>query len=589
MPCTGARRANVGSDQIWPAPGNCGRGRGHPDAARRSLVFAAPALLPGEGSMSVGMQSLSPGNSRKGSRSSSAGDLRLADESDPGNEEVGHEVEMQDFADGEDEPSELEEAQAPGCCAPLERLWDSTVGAFWAVTGGRVVEALRDTRAWPFLSRHSVLLVSSAIAIFVLIVCGASIWSELTWQGWIAVSVVAMVLVLLISDTYVPEFTMMLGVVILLITTVVNVQEALAGFSSSGVATIAVLFIVAKGIELSGVLKYVLRYVLKRPKWLFMAQIRLLIPVAVLSAFTNNTPIVAMMVPLVQSWCRQTGLHASKLLMPLSFATIMGGTCTLIGTSTNLVVISLLEDSEFSDTQIGFFEVGILGLPVTICGFIYILLFSNLLLPVRSVGAESFAKHPREYTAAVRVREKSPTVGKTMEEAGLRHLPNVYLMEIQRESGEILPAPPSTTILNAGDLLYFVGVISHMTAVYEVDGLEPAGSDQVQKLANVKHHILCEAVIGNQFPYIGLTVAESQFRTRYNAAIISVHRSGERINQKIGEITLKTGDTLLIETSQNFIDTYKDSSHFFLTSRVEGLDTVLPKQVSEGFTFVPLC
>mmetsp|Transcript_18948 Transcript_18948/g.32232 ORF Transcript_18948/g.32232 Transcript_18948/m.32232 type:complete len:684 (-) Transcript_18948:19-2070(-) len=438
------------------------------------------------------------------------------------------------------------------------------------------------------LKKYGMLTITSIIAILVLIICGVTIWKDLTWEGWIAVCTVALVLVLLVNDTYEAHFTMMLGMVILLITTVISVDDALEGFSNSGLATIAVLFIVAKGIELSGILKYVLRYVLRRPRYLVVAQLRLLLPVAVLSAFTNNTPIVAMMVPLVQSWCRQTSFKTSELLMPLSFATILGGTCTLIGTSTNLILVALIQDEDgYEDLNIGFFEVAYVGLPVLVVGMIYILIGSRFLLPHRAVGVESFTSDPREFSAAVRVTEKCPAVGKSIEQAGLRHLPNVYLFEIQR-GDEIISAPAPTTILNAGDILYFSGVINSMKAVYEVDGLVPAEDSQVKKIANLKDHIICQAVIAAHSPIVGMSVKEARFRTKYNAAIISVHRAGHRVQSKIGDIVLQPGDTLLLETTSLFIEYNKNNSHFSLVSRLEGIDTVLPKQDILNMLFVAI-
>ena len=447
-------------------------------------------------------------------------------------------------------------------------------------------KAIKKTQTYKQFKTYGFLTISSIIAILILIIGGITLWQDLTWKGWISVIVVAIVLVLLINDTYEPHFTMILGMTILLITTVIDVEEAIEGFSNSGVVTIAILFVVAKGIELSGILKYVLRYVLKRPKSMVIAQLRLLLPVSVLSAFTNNTPIVAMMVPLVQSWCRQTQFKASHLLMPLSFATILGGTCTIIGTSTNLIIAALIEE-EFSDVSVGFFEVAYVGVPVLIVGLIYIMIFSRCLLPIRSVGAESFTSDPREFSAAVRISPKSPVKGKSIEMAGLRHLPNVYLFEIQRNE-EIISAPSPTTILLEDDVLYFSGVINSMKAVYEVDGLVPVDDDQVRKITNLKDHILCEAVIAAHSPIVGISIRECKFRTRYNAAIISVHRAGSRVDRKIGDIVLQPGDTLLLETTTNFIDYNQNNSHFSLVSRVEGFDTVLPKQDILNMLFVAI-
>jgi len=320
---------------------------------------------------------------------------------------------------------------------------------------------------------------------------------------------------------------------------------------------------------------------------LLFAHMRLLIPVAIVSAFTNNTPIVAMMIPLVESWARQTGLKVSYLLMPLSFATILGGTCTLIGTSTNLIIADLIQE-EYPDVQVGFFDVAYIGVPVLVAGLLFMFAFTSCLVRAKVVGIESFTSQPREYSAAVRVHPKSPVAGKTIEQAGLRHLPNVYLYEIIR-GDEIIPAPGPGTHLNGGDILYFSGVIKAMTAVYQVDGLFPADDDQVKKLlVNNRDHILVEAVIASHSPLVNQTVKESRFRTMYNAAIICVHRAGTRVQGNIGDISLLPGDTLLLETSPLFVELNKNNSHFSLVSRVEGLDTVLPKQDLLVMLFIAL-
>jgi len=401
----------------------------------------------------------------------------------------------------------------------------------------------------------------------ILIVCGLLIW-DLTWKAWYALGVLLFTLVFLVKEIYPPEFVLVCGMALLVVATVITPQESLSGFSNTGVATIAVLFVVAKGIEESKVLNFVIKYVLRSPNSLVMAQLRLLIPVAVFSAFMNNTPIVAMMIPVVQSWGTRCGFPPSYMLMPLSYAAILGGTCTLIGTSTNLIVAAL---ANAEGIPVGLFDISVIGVPVLICGLIYILIFSRILLP-KNENPVDYIKNARKYTAAVEVKKNSIVVGKSIEEAGLRNLPGVYLFQINRkkEDGghQVLAAPSSDTILVEGDILYFTGVVDMMREVYNIEGLEPA-TNQVKKIAGPRSkRCLVEAVISSQSPLVGLTVKQSRFRTKYNAAIVAVHRHGTQLHTKIGDIELHSGDVLLLEANRIFLKYHKNDSNFALVSEL---------------------
>lgn len=196
-----------------------------------------------------------------------------------------------------------------------------------------------------------------------------------------------------------------------------------------------------------------------------------MLPVAGLSAFLNNTPVVAMFIPVILDWSRKLQMSASKLLIPLSYAAILGGVCTLIGTSTNLVVNGLL----ISDTNhpgLGMFDLAWVGLPCAIAGLVYLLGLSRWLLPARKPPI-SIADDPREYTVEMIVDPAGPLVGQSIEQAGLRHLPGMYLMEIDRD-GQTLVAVGPTEQLRAGDRLVFVGVVESVVDLQKIRGLKPA-------------------------------------------------------------------------------------------------------------------
>lgn len=363
-----------------------------------------------------------------------------------------------------------------------------------------------------------------------------------------------------------PDVVLIGGLTALMALGIVDVPDALRGFASPAVMTVAVLFVVAAAMRETGALDLLARRVLGRPRLVATAQVRLMIPVVGMSAFLNNTPIVAMMVPLVLDWSRRTGIAASKLLIPLSYAALLGGVCTLIGTSTNLVVAGMAATLE-TPILIGMFDIAPLGVPVAIAGLVYVVIASRFLLP-DTRGTPRSVDNPREYTVAMRVASDSPIVGQTIEEAGLRHLPGLYLVEIERE-GDVMAAVGPEVRIRAEDLLLFAGIVDSVVDLRRIRGLVPA-TDQVHKLEARPDRCLVEAVVASGSPLAGRNVRDTQFRTRYKAAIIAVHRQGERVRAKVGDIVLQAGDVLLLETHARFVDERRHDGDFALVSAVEG-------------------
>ena len=293
------------------------------------------------------------------------------------------------------------------------------------------------------------------------------------------------------------DVVMMGGVSLLVVAGVLSVPEALAGFANEGVATVAILFVVAHALNATGALGWISQAVLGRPRSLAAAQVRLMAPVAFFSSVINNTPVVAMMVPVVSDWCRRLQMPASQLMMPLSFAAIVEGTCTIIGTSTNLVVNGmLLELPEVR--ELGLFELAWVGVPCTLAVIVFVMLFSRFLLPNRQGSSARFAD-ARQYSVEMVVEPEGPLVGKSIEEAGLRHLPGLYLAEIVRGQ-QVIPAVGPRQRLYADDHLVFVGNVASVVDLKRTRGLVSA-EEQVFKLGNAgDERSLVEVVISRDFP-----------------------------------------------------------------------------------------
>jgi di/tricarboxylate transporter len=380
------------------------------------------------------------------------------------------------------------------------------------------------------------------------------------------------VLGLLVFSRVAPDLIMLAAVTLLLTLGVLSPADAFSGFANEGMITVAVLFVVAAGLRETGGMGWVAQRLFGRPKTVSSAQLRMMVPIAAMSSFMNNTPLVATMVPIVADWARKYRIPASKLMMPLSFATILGGLCTLLGTSTNLVVHGLAAEAIKNgkldpQDELTMFDITPIGVCCAVVGLFYMLIAGRWLLPDRRPAISS-VDDAREYTVEMLVEPGSPLVGQSIEQAGLRHLEGTYLMEIDR-NGETIPAVGPEQRLMAHDRLVFVGIVDSVIELQRIRGLRPA-TDQVFKLNSSRgSRCLIEAVVSHTSRVVGQTVRDCRFRTVYNAVVIAVARNGERINRKIGDIELRAGDTLLLEAHPGFMDRNRNSRDFYLVNRLE--------------------
>jgi len=385
-------------------------------------------------------------------------------------------------------------------------------------------------------------------------------------EAWFTAAVVTAMIGTLVFTRVTADMVFFTGLAVLLLSGVITPGEALHGFSNQGMITVALLYVVVAGIRETGGIQFIVQNLLGAPRSLAHAQVKLALPVTGMSAFLNNTPVVAMLIPAVKDWGNKFNLPVSRLMIPLSYAAILGGTCTLIGTSTNLVVNGMLIDRS-GEAGLGMFDLAWVGIPVAVIGLIFIVATTRWLLPDRRPPMSQM-DDPREYSVEMLVAEDGPLAGKSIEEAGLRHLSGTYLAEIERD-GTVLPAVSPQEVLRGGDRLMFVGIVDSVVELQKIRGLVPA-TNQVSKLALPRsQRSMIEAVVSDTCPIVGKTIRDGQFRTHYGAVVIAVARNGERLNQKIGDIVLRAGDTLLLEARPSFTEEHRNSRDFFLVSQLE--------------------
>ncbi|MEO8494402.1 MAG: SLC13 family permease [Planctomycetota bacterium] len=399
----------------------------------------------------------------------------------------------------------------------------------------------------------------------------------MTWEAWLTLATVVTVFVALLRNWAPTDVVMMAGLTVLVLAgellgtkQLPGANDAVAGLGNSGLITVALLFVVVAGLSQTGAMNIIAGPLLGRPKSVGSAQLRLLTPVMLLSAFLNNTPVVAMFMPVVEDICKRTRISPSKLYLPLAYAATFGGVCTLVGTSTNLIVNGLL--IEATGTGLKMFDLSWVGIPAGAAAITYLLLASRWLLPDRQ-PAITLHDDPRQYTVEMIVQDAGPLVGKSVEEAALRHLPGLFLVEIER-AGELIAAVSSRQRLHGGDRLVFVGLIESVVDLHKMRGLTRAAEAYFQIETPQSNRRLIEAVVSDRCPLVGTTIRDGQFRTTYDAAVVGVARGSRRVAGKIGDIVLQAGDTLLLEADQDFISRERNSSHFFLISGVENSERV---------------
>jgi len=409
----------------------------------------------------------------------------------------------------------------------------------------------------------------------------------LAYQQILSLLIILLVIIFLYKELFRPSVVFLMAVVLFMVSGILTPQEALAGFSNTQIVTVILLLVISNIIRKTAVIDGIFNK-LFRHGFSYKGFIgRMMLYVAGTSAFLNNTPLVAMLIPYVHDWGKKNGIAPSKILIPLSYAAILGGMTTLIGTKIHLITSGFVLESGLPALDI--FDFTYVGLPLIFIGTGYMLLVGHRLLPEKKDVLDDFAEKSREYIAETVILEGSSLIGKSIEEAGLRHLKGLFLVEILRAEQKIAPVAPDE-ILRKGDRLIFAGVTDTIIDLIQSNkGLSVYKFDTLRQQEKID---IVEAVVPPNSSLKNKKVRDSNFRGIYDAAIIGIHRNGEKLSGKIGSIKLAAGDLLLLITGKNFEKITHSFDDFYVLSKVHEIRNLdLKKAVVSlgGLITVILC
>lgn len=393
-----------------------------------------------------------------------------------------------------------------------------------------------------------------------------NILAELNWDAWVTLAIILLMLCALIKNLARPEFILLAALGCLLLFGILTPEKAFAGFSNQAVLAVGALFVVAAGVQNTGALLFIDRIFFPNSPKLPLAIAQMMLVTAFISAFLNNTPTVAMLIPRVQDWCKKTGVSTSKVMIPLSYAAIVGGMTTLIGTSTNLLVAGLMQASGYESLKL--FDFFWVGVPAALCTILYFALVGHHLLPNRG-DTKLQTTTSQTCVFDLRVSETASFIGKSIEAAGLRSLKEAYLVHLLRQGQSILSAPD--LLLQPGDILTFLGTPQLLEQLLEKSGLERVHiSQDTDKSSTLP---LFDAVVAPGSNLIGKSLRAVGFREHYRGIVLGIHRHETDIEGPLSMVPIKAGDLLLIEAKTGFDSRWnQNKDEFYL---------VAPRQRSE--------
>lgn len=383
---------------------------------------------------------------------------------------------------------------------------------------------------------------------------------------FVAIIIVLMLLGLLF-EVMRADFLIFLTLVVFLLSGVISNTEALNGFANEGMLTILLLFIVAGAIQKHGIIELVVYRLLGKGKNIKASMLKVLLPLGLSSGFLNNTPIVVALTPILKNWAIDNNYSPSKFLMPLSYMTILGGTITMIGTSTNLVVHGLLLSAGLEGFS--FFTLSVVGIPITIVGLIFLLTIGYRLLPEHLGAKQQISQETKEFLAEAVIEDEFELAGNTVTELGKEVFDGIYIIEILRNNKRVFPIN-GLTVVEEGDHIIFSGSLNTIAKIQKEKGVTvKTGTELTLEDLKNDDNVLVETVVSHNSSLLNRTIKQVNFKNRYNAGVIAIHRNNQRIKSRVGDIVLKTGDTLLLIADQTFIDRNKHSSDFYVITPVQ--------------------
>jgi len=393
----------------------------------------------------------------------------------------------------------------------------------------------------------------------------------ITTEGYIVLVVVLLAIVALAKELLRPGLIFFSAGVILTTFGIISDKEMLSGFSNKGMVTVGILFLVSEGVRQSGILNRLAQTYLPRKRRKMVSMIpQIMFPVSVLSAFLNNTPVVIIFAPIIKKWAETLNLSSKKFLIPLSYATIFGGMCTLIGTSTNLVVHGLMLDNGCEGFNM--FELGKLGIIIAVFGTLYMTVFGNALLPGKRIvfNGKSSVDH-KDYHYDIIIPSNSNLIGLEVKNGRLKELSGLSVQCINRK-GEVFETRKGVFEICPDDKLLVAGKSDRLNYIISNENVKLSGIDLIKDVPK-KQLKQYEAVIAPRFPAVGKTIHEFNFYDHYQAVVLSIHRNGERIVSNMDNLKLKAGDNLVLLTTEKFIQNWGESKIFYLTSYIRDYRT----------------
>ena len=382
----------------------------------------------------------------------------------------------------------------------------------------------------------------------------------MTPEGIFVLIIIGLMLVALVRELFQPGIILFSALAIFFLVGIIDTKDTLSGFSNKGMITVALLFLVSEGIRLTGALDGIIKRLLpKRKQRIPTLLFKIMLPATFLSAFLNNTPVVVIFAPLIKKWTEKMNLSASKFLIPLSYATIFGGTCTLIGTSTNLVVHGLMLDSGIEG--LGMFEIASVGLVISFFGIVYMATIGHKLLydkrnrqkPMENVGG-------RRYFFEVVILEGSPFVGKRPMTSLMKELHGYRLVGINKLGCEAIETDRSIH-LQANDRVIVSGSALAMEQLVSLKGIGVEGWDNVK---DVENKYIYEVVISERFVGVGRQVRNCKLDINYGAEVLALYRNGESITSNVQSTVLRSGDSLILLASERFVDNSQKTKDFYI-------------------------
>ena len=385
----------------------------------------------------------------------------------------------------------------------------------------------------------------------------------------IVLSLIVLAFSLFVTEKFPLDVTALLILSILLIGQFLTIEEAISGFSNPAVITIGLLFILSYALQKTRILEYLIIRINKlvsRSKNLGLGVY--LLTIAIASALMNNTAIVAVFMPVTIRLAHQYKVSPSKLLIPLSYAAIMGGTLTLVGTSTNLLVNAIYVDN--GGVSLGMFEFAQYGWIPLIIGLAYVIWIAPLILPSRTITSSlTKSYHMAGYLTEMKISNDSPLIGKTCRDRNINQNYDVMVLDIQRE-GYLISTKVGEKIIQAGDILFVKGSVESFLRMKEVEKIFLLTDEKLtQKELEQEDNVLMECMLTDKSDIVGKTLMQSNFRKRFRTFILAIRRDGLIIRKKIAHVILHTYDTLLIYGGRKEIDKLASRGDFILLGEVQ--------------------